>query len=456
MASAPGNGTVSATHPHTITVCGRVYRTTMQYPVSHASPNQVAPATGSQQQHQKMTEPSAQKGRHAAAKSQTEAQATDKTRQPVSAAAAEGKGKAAKTVTKTATRTATRAPKGTSSQESKGVSKGSGSKGSGSTASAQPTAPAVTTTDATSAHASPATVEGSLERNDDGTWVLEIELPERLLVHRNAGHFDQLGKKTGTSVQLPSNVRGSGRGVAPVVITGAGEEALTAAQSQLARLVPMLIRDSRLTHFVCLPLASDATVRALETFQQELLQVVEGVNCTIFMPPKGFHVTVTCLKLLTQRDVDRAVEVISTAVQDYAALLNGDKQVLLRGLGSFGVDKGKRKTKVVFMEPSLDPSLGGDLQGFVDGIKDAVCRSGLPSIGKLNEAVRLHATVMNSKYMKVDGRKPRRQPLFDATTLLQQYDHHDLGVSPIDEIQLCEMARNPDGSYVVEARIPLP
>lgn len=62
------------------------------------------------------------------------------------------------------------------------------------------------------------------------------------------------------------------------------------------------------------------------------------------------------------------------------------------------------------------------------------------------DAVKLHMTVMNVKYIKL---KTKHSKSFDATEILERYGSFDFGHQAVDQIYLAEMKRkDADGFYM--------
>jgi activating signal cointegrator complex subunit 1 len=170
------------------------------------------------------------------------------------------------------------------------------------------------------------------------------------------------------------------------------------------------------------------------------------------------HLTlgVMCLK---DEGVEQASEVLkSLKLKEYLASVKAGKtstedglSISLKGLHAF---QNAEKTSVLYAPP-VDTE--GILHKFCEQIKAAFQEAGL--MAKEDRSLVLHATVVNTIYVK-DGRGRRREKLtLDARDIVSSYDDYVwLEDMPLDKVTLCRMGAKriegtDDEAYEVVAEV---
>lgn len=191
---------------------------------------------------------------------------------------------------------------------------------------------------------------------------------------------------------------------------------------------------------------------ALDLKSSKLLDF--GIEKSIFIKPKTFHLTVLMLKLWNKDRVKAAAEVlqsVSSKVLD--ALDNRPVSIRLKGLecmrGSFA------KAQVLYAPLQ---EIGGEdrLLRACYVIIDAFVEAGLVIEKDVQQKLKLHATVMNARHRK---RKKRTRKLdsFDARGIFDQYGSEEWGDYHIREAHLSQrFAFDENGYYHCCASIPFP
>ncbi|KAL5576481.1 hypothetical protein UlMin_018180 [Ulmus minor] len=179
-----------------------------------------------------------------------------------------------------------------------------------------------------------------------------------------------------------------------------------------------------------------------------------GIDKSIFIKPKTFHLTVLMLKLWNKERVEVATEVlqsISSKVMD--ALDNRPLSIRLQGLdcmrGSLA------RARVVYM-PVEEIGSEGRLMRACQIIIDAFIKAGLVLEKDVNQKLKLHATVMNARHRKGKNRT-RKFDSFDARSIFKQYGSEEWGEYVIREAHLSQrFSFDDNGYYHCCASIPFP
>uniref|UniRef100_A0A0E0BZI6 K Homology domain-containing protein n=1 Tax=Oryza meridionalis TaxID=40149 RepID=A0A0E0BZI6_9ORYZ len=147
-----------------------------------------------------------------------------------------------------------------------------------------------------------------------------------------------------------------------------------------------------------------------------------GIDKSIFIKPKTFHLTVLMLKLWNKDRIAKASDVLqSVSSQVMEALENRPISIQLREV-----------------------------------ITDAFVKSGLVLERDARQELKLHATIMNVRHRK-SKRWNQRNDSFDARSIFRKYGEHDWGEYLIPEIHLSQRFKfNERGYYYCCSSIPLP
>ncbi|UPK94832.1 hypothetical protein LCI18_005767 [Fusarium solani-melongenae] len=230
------------------------------------------------------------------------------------------------------------------------------------------------------------------------------------------------------------------------------------------------------THFVCIPLASPQLSRSLAAFKADVTSPMSfGVPPDAVRPLGTMHLT---LGVMSLRDdsIEQATEVLkslrlremlsnarNTFLQSKAVQMGlasaensstageGPLSITLQGLHAMQTPA---KTSVLYAPP-VDTD--GILYRFCEQIKKTFQEAGL--MAEENRPLLLHATVINTIYIK-NGRGRRREKLtIDAQDMVSRYDDYVwMENMPLEKVTLCRMGAKKiegtdDEAYEVEAEV---
>ncbi|KAK4361917.1 hypothetical protein RND71_017158 [Anisodus tanguticus] len=179
-----------------------------------------------------------------------------------------------------------------------------------------------------------------------------------------------------------------------------------------------------------------------------------GIDKSIFIKPKTFHLTVLMLKLWNKDRIEAAAEVLrSVSPKVIDALESRPVSIRLKGLECM---KGSpAKARVVYAPVEV---IGGEdrLLCACQVINSAFTEAGLVLENDLYQKLKLHATIMNARHRKSKTRS-RKVDSFDARTIFGQYGLEEWGEYLIREAHLSQrFVFDDNGYYHCCASIPFP
>ncbi|GFY97066.1 putative eukaryotic LigT [Actinidia rufa] len=201
-----------------------------------------------------------------------------------------------------------------------------------------------------------------------------------------------------------------------------------------------------------------------------------GIERSIFIKPKTFHLTVLMLKLWNKDRVDAAAEVLqSVSSKVVEALESRPVSVRLKGLECM---RGPlAKARVLYAPVEEIGSDGRLLRActFLEVITDAFVEAGLVLEKDAQQKLKLHATVMNARHRKrcyvslhymlsffpigliSQTKWTRKLDSFDARGIIKQFGSEEWGEYPIREAHLSQrFVYDQNGYYRCCASIPFP
>ncbi|EOY26860.1 Eukaryotic LigT isoform 4 [Theobroma cacao] len=179
-----------------------------------------------------------------------------------------------------------------------------------------------------------------------------------------------------------------------------------------------------------------------------------GIEKSIFIKPKTFHLTVLMLKLWNKERVNLAAEVlksISSKVMD--ALDNRPIFVRLKGLNCM---RGSLARARVVYAPVEEIGSENRLLCACEVIINAFVEAGLVLEKDARHELKLHATVMNARHRKRKGKRGKFDS-FDARGIFKQFGSEEWGEYLIREAHLSQRFKFDEyGYYHCCASIPFP
>ncbi|XP_071733486.1 uncharacterized protein [Rutidosis leptorrhynchoides] len=179
-----------------------------------------------------------------------------------------------------------------------------------------------------------------------------------------------------------------------------------------------------------------------------------GIDKSIFIKPKTFHLTVLMLKLWNKDRVDTAVKIFKGIEEQVMDALDGQPvSIRLKGLDCM---KGSlAKARVLYAPVEV---VGGEdkLLQACKIMTDAFIKGGLVLEKDAKQTLKLHATVMNARHRK-RKMNTRKYDTFDARDVMERYGLQEWGEYLIPEVHLSQrFVFDENGYYHCCASISLP
>jgi 2'-5' RNA ligase len=301
-------------------------------------------------------------------------------------------------------------------------------------------------------------------------WVLRLSIPavfHRFIIGSQGRQKSQLEMESGARIQVPKREDQDDS----IYVRARQKQQIYSCKAQIELLCEREEPKLEYTHFLSLPLAHDAKFRQqVDKFREDvIIQRFPGIDASIFMPSRRMHITLCMLKLHSHAQVEEmkdALQQLSSVIEstaDYNRNLTAD----LRGLHIMTDDPSN--VGVVFTT-DRSHALQHRLNSVADVVFEILKARGLASQQNLmaqrvlssdgvHSEVKLHATLMNTKYSKVnrreDGSRGDRDT-FDASAMMEYFADVEFGEVSLRELQLsCLDEMGDDGYYRSLFSLPL-
>lgn len=301
-------------------------------------------------------------------------------------------------------------------------------------------------------------------------WVYKFPVPavfHKFIIGARGQAKQRLEMQSGARIVMPN--RENKEDV--IWLHGRQREHIYSAKAQIELLCEREEGKVEYTHFLSLPLAHDATFqRQVEKFRENVvLERFSDVDASIFMPAKRMHFTLTMLKLHSHAQVEE----MKTALAEVAAKISDSADFRLschadlQGLHILTDDPSN--VEVVFTT-DRSTALQNRINSMANIIFDVLKARNLISHQNLmaqrlltsdgNSAeIKMHATLMNTKYNKTnrrdDGRRGERTT-FNAGAVMEKFGQVRFGQVQLRDIQLsCLDEMGNDGYYNCLYSVPI-
>lgn len=243
----------------------------------------------------------------------------------------------------------------------------------------------------------------------------------------------------------------------------------------------------QLTHFLCFPLVTPASrpqlSASITSFKEDVTRPTEfggfGLPSDAVRPVGTLHLTLGMMSFPKNEGLEKAIGLLKSleprkimadlqnpampgSVDTLATVVgNESSNIGLTLTGLHSMQKPDRAT--VLYAPPLDPD--GVLQHFAEEIKTIFKDAGL--LVPENRPLLLHATIVNTTYVKKDRRKGKKWDriiIKDAQAIMDRYEEQAwMKAMSLDKIAICRMHAKPveengavlDAKYEVEAEIDI-
>ncbi|XP_076034547.1 activating signal cointegrator 1 complex subunit 1 [Oratosquilla oratoria] len=266
----------------------------------------------------------------------------------------------------------------------------------------------------------------------------------------------RIESETYTQIKFPNRGQGG-----DVEIIGKDVKTVRQARIKLELLVAQARRKQAFTHFLCIPFNKPNIQEKFIEFKEKVLETCGGcreVTKDLFQNPTHLHLTITVLTLVDDREREEACENLMEWKRSELAL-SEPMRVELRGIEYMNDDPGCVHVLYAKVNPL---SWADSLQELANSLLNRFVKAGL--VNCQYERVKLHVTVMNSKFVvdrddscnpdeKVD--KTERES-FDARQIIEEYGEFYFGELEVNEIHMSlRYSSTSDRFYTATSKITL-
>merc|ERR1712166_21214 len=273
-----------------------------------------------------------------------------------------------------------------------------------------------------------------------------VELPGQFIGHligKGGSKLKQMQQETGATIVAPNKANSKPGRLATVQICGPAAAGVLSAKTRIQLLAEECRDRADFTHFINVPLADGSTKAQLVAFSQQVAATCgdsQGFDPSLCVQPNRLHLTLVMLKLMTEAEVKAAVAALRGCQASVNELLmaSGGLTVSLTGLEYMNDDPAQ--VDVLYIKVGR---AGATVKAICDTIAAAMLAAGVLSQPQMDQQrlsnIKLHATLMNSKYRANSGAGGRET--FDATRILELFGEFDFGTVTVPHVLLSEVHR---------------
>ncbi|CAH1132825.1 unnamed protein product [Ceutorhynchus assimilis] len=208
--------------------------------------------------------------------------------------------------------------------------------------------------------------------------------------------------------------------------------------------------------FTCIPCSTPSIREKFESLKQQILYMkeeVDGFHESIFISPLKLHITIDVFSLLDDDEKLEAIRVLN----EYKSTLEKLGPLKLNIASLSCMNDNIEKTDVIYANVRLlNETNDNNLQTIIDALSHHFYEKGL--LKKYQENVKLHMTIINTKYRKdkTSPKRKRRRLSIDATKIFEKFKDFEFGDCDFDSLHLSHMTlKGDDGFYKPLAVIKL-
>eukprot|EP01064_Diplonema_japonicum_P018375 TRINITY_DN27060_c0_g1_i1.p1 TRINITY_DN27060_c0_g1~~TRINITY_DN27060_c0_g1_i1.p1 ORF type:complete len:414 (+),score=104.24 TRINITY_DN27060_c0_g1_i1:44-1243(+) len=321
--------------------------------------------------------------------------------------------------------------------------------------------------------------EAGLENADLGlqyeeeTGQYELKMKEirpeyyKFIIGSKAATLQQLEKDTGASIKVPKTKKEEADGV---VVRGLNEQAVVDCKHRIDYIVEKSREKLPFTHFVGIPLDMGSLVprvdKLLKTIKENFCNEKTRLHHSVVQRPEKLHLTLLVLRLHNDEDIKKAAQVLKEAEADITRIFNSEDRISVKGINCMNDDTST--VNVAYLEVVKDVVQQKILE-LLEALSQRYILAGLCTSRDIEGNRLLHATILNSKWRKVDAvaddsdsdedlrtKKTERIP-FDITGLLEEHENIDMGSHKLMRLEVSTMQdRGETGYYNAVQSIAFP
>jgi len=300
-------------------------------------------------------------------------------------------------------------------------------------------------------------------------WVLKMTMAavfHKFIIGSKGSMKSRLEMESGATIQIPNREDTQDC----IWLRARNKSQIYSCKAQVELLCEREETKLEYTHFLSVNLAHDEKLRQeADKFRENVvLQRFPGIDASIFMPSRRIHFTICMLKLHSHAQMDEMKEALKDVATRITALPEF-KQVLAANLRGLHILTDDPSDVGVLYTTDRSHALQNRVDSLANMIFDILRARNLVSQPSLmaqrvlssdgdHAEVKLHATLMNTKYSKTRNREDRRaeRETFDASVLMESFGQVDFGTVQMKDIQLsCLDEMGDDGYYRSLFSLPL-
>lgn len=210
-----------------------------------------------------------------------------------------------------------------------------------------------------------------------------------------------LASITNTTITIPKKFEKN----KDIKITGNLEENVKNARSGLIFLATK-IREGRALQFLGIPLLDEELKNNFDAFKASVLEEkISGVEESIFQKKEKLHLTIMILSLEDDLEKNEAIKTLFSCKNEIIKFKSPLK-IKISGLNC--MDENPEKSNVLYANAEiLNEIEPNSLQKVVNSVSNYFYEKGFAH--RYAENVKLHVTVINTKYRKQDIKSPRKK-----------------------------------------------
>eukprot|EP00040_Diaphanoeca_grandis_P031984 m.192634 g.192634 ORF g.192634 m.192634 type:complete len:359 (-) comp32475_c4_seq2:558-1634(-) len=294
-----------------------------------------------------------------------------------------------------------------------------------------------------------------IEQMEDGRFTATVAVPSAFtgkLIGKKGEGKARLQQETQTTIVIPK--RGGGENVRIIGVTQSGVDS---CRTRIELLVESALKSAGVTHFLSIPLMGPDFESGLTTFKEQAMDVrSRGISDEIFVNHQKLHLTLGTLKMYSDAQIKQAGALLTECTKEIRRHLGGNPHILVRGVNYMNDDPSN--VDVLYAKVALcDDDTDLKLQSVVDAISTRFIEAGLMEREFERDGVKLHATIMNSKWRRSsinetsNNSRNRERVSFDASAILKKCVKYTFGKSKFAEVHLSRMVARGKGTGYYEA-----